>query len=445
MATAGPSSSTTQVAPPPPLLPRFEQEWVKRIADSMGTSNALTPNGTLYIAEQITTLIRRIVYDGQKFAIHGRRAKLKAKDIESAMELLGLSHLKPLGHILPEGQNLIHIPNPNGEDLFVPEDRELELNSLIATPIPPLPVKPHIRAHWLAYNGKVPNIAENVSQGTSEEDPIDLKETEELKSAALAKVSRKETAGGSSNEAGTSFRHSVREIPTKETVQLQQLQVEALSVEQQIYYKDIIEACVGNDDKNSDLRRQDALTSLEIDTGVQALLPRLGAFIFDATRHNISQRCMSMLIYIGRIIRSLVVNKSVSIEPSLHHILPSLLSCMIGKNLCLRPDKDNHWALRDYSAKTLVDILHRKETDQSLRQRIVDVLRKTFMDTSSTYGQIYGTLFVINEVMNINERYEIYNRFVDIMNACHPSAVQSQGDDVKVDAGKVYFQLAFMY
>ncbi|GMT06895.1 hypothetical protein PENTCL1PPCAC_29069, partial [Pristionchus entomophagus] len=440
--SAGPSASSSQPAPalPAPLLPRFEQDWVKRVGESMGVTN-LTPNGTLYIAEQITHLVKRIVYDGQKFALHGRRTKLKGKDIEAAMDLIGISELKPLGQILPEGHNLIHVPNPNGEDLFVPEEREFELSALAATPVPLLPVKPHIRAHWLAYNGKVPNIAENIAQGTSEDDPVDKKETEELKSAALAKVSRKETAGGSNNSAGMTFRHSAREIAMKETVQVQPPQVEVLSVEQQIYYKEIVEACVGTDDK----KRQDALTSLEIDTGVQSLLPRLSVFIFDATRANIAQRCLSMLIYIGRIVRSLVVNKSVAIEPSLHHILPSLLSCMIGKHLCLRPEADNHWALRDFSSKTLIAILNRKEKDTMLKQRVFNVLREIFMDSASTYGQIYGTLMVINEVItDHNERFGIYNRFVDIMNACHPSAVQSQSEEMKMEAGRVYYYLAKM-
>ncbi|GMT35748.1 hypothetical protein PFISCL1PPCAC_27045, partial [Pristionchus fissidentatus] len=422
--------------PQPTIMPRLEQDWVKRVGESMGVTN-LTPNGSLYIAEQITHLIKRVVYDGHKFALHGRRCKMKSRDIEAAMDLLGLPDLKPLGHILPEGQNLVHVPNSMGDDLYVPEEREFDLSQLAATPTPPLPVKPYIRAHWLVYNGKVPNIPENVPQGKTEDDQVD-KEADDMKKAALARVRRTETAGASNSSAGTTFRHSVKEITTIETVQVQPPQVETLSVEQQIYYKEIVEACVGQDDKKSFSFRQDALTSLEIDTGVQSLLPRISVFIFDAVRANIAQRCLSMLIYIGRIIRSLVVNKSVQIEPSLHHLLPSLISCMIGKNLCLQPDRDNHWALRDFSAKTLIVIMSKKEKDTSLRERIVKVMKKIFMDSTSTYGQIYGTLIMINEVMNSQEKYELYNRYVDVMNACHPSAVQSQNAETKLEAGKVY-------
>ncbi|GMR63077.1 hypothetical protein PMAYCL1PPCAC_33272, partial [Pristionchus mayeri] len=437
--SAGPSASTQAPAPPPPLLPRFEQEWVKRVGESVGVTG-LTPNGTLYIAEQITTLLKRIVYDGQKFALHGRRSKLKSKDIEAALDLLGVPELKPLGHILPEGLGLILVPNPIGEDLFVPEEREFDLSSLAASPPPPLPVKPYIRAHWLAYNGKVPNIAENIAQGTSEEDPVDKQETEELRTSALAKVTRKETAGGGSNCAGTTFRHSARDIPLIETVQLQMPQVEALSVEQQTYYKEIVEACVGMDDR----KRQEALTSLEMDTGVQALLPRFALYIFDATRVNIINRSLTVLIYIGRIIRSLITNKSVSMEPCLHLILPSLLSCMVGKHLCCRPEVDNHWALRDFSAKNLNLILKAKETDGMLRHRVIQVLRKTFMDRASTFGQIYGTLYVLSDQMNAKEKNDIYERFIELTNACHPSAVQSQGDQAKMEASKVFPALSRM-
>ena len=41
--------------------------------------------------------------------------------------------------------------------------------------------------------------------------------------------------------------------------------------EQQLYLREIMEACVGQDDR----KRQEALQSLEVDTGLQAVLPRL--------------------------------------------------------------------------------------------------------------------------------------------------------------------------
>ena len=34
----------------------------------------------------------------------------------------------------------------------------------------------------------------------------------------------------------------------------------------------------------------------------------------------------------------------------LHQLFPAVMSCILAKQLCARPDADNHWALRDYAA-----------------------------------------------------------------------------------------------
>ena len=55
-----------------------------------------------------------------------------------------------------------------------------------------------------------------------------------------------------------------------ETVNVKQLATHELSVEQQLYYKEITEACVGSDEG----RRAEALQSLASDPGLHQMLPR---------------------------------------------------------------------------------------------------------------------------------------------------------------------------
>ncbi len=53
-----------------------------------------------------------------------------------------------------------------------------------------------------------------------------------------------------------------------------------LSTEQQLYYREITEACVGADET----RRQEALTSLATDTGMHQMLPRFSTFISEGVK-----------------------------------------------------------------------------------------------------------------------------------------------------------------
>ncbi|KAF8383428.1 hypothetical protein PRIPAC_72570 [Pristionchus pacificus] len=415
----------------PLILPRIEPDFVRHVAESMGLTN-LTINGNIYICEQVSHLLKRVVYDAHKFAIHGRRAKVVGGDVEAALRLAGLENLTPLGHTLPNPPPMVEVANPYGmENWFVPDDIEIDLAELREHPPQSLPAAPYLRAHWLVYNGKMPRVPENVQ-------PEEVAKSEVSCAAAAAELAaRRETSEATTSSAGASFKRDAREVATSEQVMVQPVPSEALSVEQQRYFKEIIETVVGTDDK----RRQEALQSLEQDTGIQALLPRITRMIADSVRLNVAYRCMSMLIYLVRIVRSLLNNKTVKLEPYLHELLPSLVSCMIGRQLCMRPEVDNHWALRDFSAKTLVALINAFDKIPALRLRVYRTLRKTFDDPNSNYGQMFGCVYALNEIMTHQERYECYHRYVDLTNACHPSACTGLTPESKAEAGKLYQQL----
>lgn len=41
----------------------------------------------------------------------------------------------------------------------------------------------------------------------------------------------------------------------------------------------------------------------------------------------------------------------------LHELLPSVFSCLLSKQLCARPEIDNHYALREYCARLVGQVL----------------------------------------------------------------------------------------
>ncbi|CAI2347306.1 unnamed protein product [Caenorhabditis sp. 36 PRJEB53466] len=163
---------------------------------------------------------------------------------------------------------------------------------------------------------------------------------------------------------------------------------ETLTLEQQIFMKEIITVCMGQDDK----KRHEALHTLETDSGLQVLLPHLTQRVCKSISANISQRCLSLIIYAGRVLRSISHNKACDMTVTLHDVLPALLSCCVGRNICMKPETDNHWALRDFSAKTLVGII-REQVDKKdgsyTCRRLFNFTFKVLKNAASSLSMIY--------------------------------------------------------
>lgn len=106
-----------------------------------------------------------------------------------------------------------------------------------------------------------------------------------------------------------------------ETVQIKQLATHELSVEQQLYYKEITEACVGSDEA----RRAEALQSIASDPGLHEMLPRMCTFIIEGVRVNVVQNNLALLIYLMRMVKALLDNQSLFLEKYVSNIIPIYL------------------------------------------------------------------------------------------------------------------------
>ncbi|XP_025922806.1 transcription initiation factor TFIID subunit 6, partial [Apteryx rowi] len=115
--------------------------------------------------------------------------------------------------------------------------------------------------------------------------------------------------------------------------------VHELSVEQQLYYKEITEACVGS----CEAKRAEALQSIATDPGLYQMLPRFSTFISEGVRVNVVQNNLALLIYLMRMVKALMDNPTLYLEKYLHELIPAVMTCIVSRQLCLRPDVDNHW------------------------------------------------------------------------------------------------------
>ena len=64
-------------------------------------------------------------------------------------------------------------------------------------------------------------------------------------------------------------------------------------------------------------------------------------------RHNLSYKHTCIVFYIG------VIS---FFNLQLHEIIPAVATCVISRQVCAKPEIDNHWALREFGSKLLSQI-----------------------------------------------------------------------------------------
>jgi transcription initiation factor TFIID subunit 6 len=297
----------------------FPYSSIQFIADSNQCQH-LSDECIKYLTLEATGVVRFLLQDALKFTRKCRRTKMITEDFESAMKI---RYLEPIvGFRLSNGNlpfKTTIAAGTNHREVQCIDDHELQLDQVITAPLPKIPLDISIRTHWLAIEGKQPTINENpeiISKADLTADSLDP-----MKSLTKKRYNL------DASKIKTSNPHE-------------------LSLEQQIYYKEITEACVGSEEQ----KRQEAIASLSSETGLHQILPRIVLFISEGVKINLMQYNLAILIYLMRMTSALLENKSLYCEKYLHQLFPAIMSCILAKQLCARPDADNHWALRDYAA-----------------------------------------------------------------------------------------------
>ncbi|VDN04194.1 unnamed protein product [Thelazia callipaeda] len=350
----------------------YSVSYVKMVAESIGISG-LSDICASQIAAQTTFAIKQVIEQSKKFAVHGRRKRIIAEDIDSTLTMNGCPPL--FGFTAKEGLPF-RFAGSLGRDLFITEDRDVEITPVINAPAAKLPLEISIKSHWLVIDGVQPAVPENPTPVLKVETPVVV-------------ASEKATV-----DTGFSILSKAhRGLRQTEQVQIKTSSTHALSVEQQVFFKEITEAIMGSDDA----RRTEALYSLQTDAGLQHLLPRFSVAIVEGVRCNIVQHNLAILIYLMRMIQSLANNPALSLERCLHELLPSVLSCILSRQLCARPETDNHWALREFSSRLLATIC-KSYNISHLRSRVTQVLTQVWCNENYTLAALYGSLYALNEL-----------------------------------------------
>ncbi|TGZ46604.1 hypothetical protein CRM22_011106 [Opisthorchis felineus] len=335
----------------------------KLCAEMCGISNLSTPAAML-LQKHLNQIARLLVHNILRVMEQSRRGVPQASDVDLASVLIGLEQLH-----LGAPQSFIHGPDS----------------------IP----------HWLAVNGKQPVSPQNpppdflarmrqFSGSIGKRDSGQLEDRNDAASEDPTHGKRPNPPLSASKVRSTADGDVVSGVPHPRTISSISVERRPHEVSQEvmIYFRELTEACVGACEK----RRHEALDNATLDPGLQPILPYLVTFITEGVRVNVTNHNLAILIYLMRLVKALVDNSHISLEPYLHLLVPTVITCVLNRQLCAKPITDNHWALRDFAAKQLVTLCNRHNTSTNeLYNRVTRELSSSLHSWIDGASAVSGT------------------------------------------------------
>ncbi|XP_037300340.1 transcription initiation factor TFIID subunit 6 isoform X3 [Manduca sexta] len=357
----------------------LSMDSMKVIAESVGIAS-LGDDAAKELADDVTYRLKIIVQDAMKFMHHSKRQKLSISDIDHALKIKNIEC--QYGFIQPDSLPF-RFASGGGRELHFIEEKEIDLSEILSAPPPKIPLDVSVRAHWLSVDGVQPTVPENP--------PPLSKEAQKLESVdPISKLSKP----ANKDAAGKPMCGKAARLKASESVHVKQLATHELSVEQQLYYKEITEAGVGSDEA----RRAEALQSLACDPGLHEMLPRMCTFISEGVKVNVVQNNLALLIYLMRMVKALLDNQSLYLEKYLHELIPAVSTCIVSRQLCLRPEVDNHWALRDFAARLMAQICKTFNTStNNLQTRVTRLFARALQCPSQTNSESGPSMALMKE------------------------------------------------
>ncbi|EFJ13670.1 hypothetical protein SELMODRAFT_234732 [Selaginella moellendorffii] len=328
------------------------KETIHVIAQSIGISN-LHDDVAAALAPDVEYRMREIMQEAIKCMRHSKRSVLTTDDVNTA---LSLRNVEPL-YGFASGDPLRFRRAVGHSDLFFIDDRELDCKEITEAPLTKAPLDTAVMAHWLAIEGIQPAIPENV--------PIDpLSAPPEVKKSDIPGLK-----------------------PDQMTVDLKLPVKHVLSRELQLYFEKITELIVTGAD---DVLLKDVFASLATDSGLHPLVPYFTQFIADEVTRGLND--LPLLFSLMRVARSLLLNPHIHIEPYLHQLMPSVVTCLVAKRLGGK-NFVNHWELRDFTATLIAFICKRfGHAYYNLQTRVTKTLLHAFLDPKRAMTQHYGAV-----------------------------------------------------
>lgn len=314
----------------------FSKETLRSFAQSRGINN-IEDDALRILSQDLEYRIKEVCQEGSKFMLASKRSKLSIDDINYA---LVSRNVDPLFGYDPQ-ESLVFRGLPS--NIYYVPDEEIDLEEYLDRPLPKIPLKPSIQSHWLAIEGVQPQIPYN---------PILLEKP----------TAKKDTLGTYQEE--TELKSQNKHMLTKEL---------------SMYFDKIIQAMESDEEM--------AISCLYNESGIQQLVPYFVHHFNEQIVKNIGNK--DKLKTVAMMYYSLLRNKYIFIDPYLHQILPSLLTCVVGKSV----DED----VRKIAAEVVKYVFDNfSSAYKTLAPRIVNTLSKAWLDAEKSEATQYGALFCLS-------------------------------------------------
>ncbi|KAJ1561654.1 Transcription initiation factor TFIID subunit 6 [Nowakowskiella sp. JEL0078] len=386
----------------------FTTESLHSIAEASGISLKEEVAGALL--QDVEYRMREIIHEAKKFMLHSRRKKLLTDDINNALRVRNVEPLYGFSTGAPVKYR--SFPISGNAKMFFLEDREIDLDDIINSPLPPVPVDIVKTSHWLAIEGVQPAISQNPN-------PQDLQSKLAITSTKRVGIPTSNMEQRKPGELQPSAEPTVKG---------------SLSKELQMFYEKVTEALLST---NQDARKL-AIESLQKDAGIQPLMPYLMQFITEKVATKL--KSLPVLWTMCRTVKALFQNPNIFIEPYLHNVIPVVITCIVSKRLSQSPTED-HWSLREFAAQLIAHIFAKfGSAYHTLQNRISKTLLKAYLDPLQGYGSNYGAIMglsvlgdeVIRLLMEPNVKIFGENLKADL------DDIESNNDNKKFEAKKCF-------
>lgn len=336
------------------------------VAESIGIPN-LSEDAATALAPDVEYRLREIIQDAEKFMRHGKRDYVTIEDINNAIKLRGVEPL--YGYKESEGFKFKKVPHSK-EHLYYIQDDDINLIDIVNAPLPRCPIDVTYSAHWLAIEGVQPAIPENP--------PVIITSDKGGKKGGT----NVNTSGATTDTRVLSSFAATLNLPVDVRPQVRHV----ISKELQLYFETMTEAITGTDDRI----RKIAIESVGTDPGLQQLIPYFCQFIAYQVTNN--SRNLPRLTAIVQLIKSLLDNSYLFMEPYIHHLMSNLLTCALKKTISQTP-QENHWSLREMSASLISQIVSKwGPSYNTLQSRTCKTCVRGLLDPSKPLTTNYGAI-----------------------------------------------------
>ena len=346
--------------------------------------------------------LKHVIEEAQKYSRAGKRARISPEDVNLALRQLSLP---PIYGVVSKRDKTVDKINELAKVANSRTDLDaaavlpscsVSLDTLCEMELPPVPLEPAITAHWLAVDGIMPTIPQNIDTNSNNSGSIGSNNDN-----SNNKTNRTENKVQNLINVRTGVLY--HNLSEEQQVYLYRLQYDAL-VNDEINTKDKVNTTTAGvstsimnlpqltEAKAVDIRKA-AINQISCDTAgaLQPLVPYLIHWIEVSIQQNL--RSLHILGCLVNVAGALVENPNVDLELYLDRLLPSLMTCVVSKRLCNDEAKENHWKLRDDAARTVAQICKKFGSQYpKLQLRIAKTYRKALLNPHAPWTTAYGVL-----------------------------------------------------